>query len=293
MEILVCVKQVLDARLPIEVTEDGEVFQKEVSPVYVLNPSDRCALEEAIKLRDGFGPCHITAMTVGPSGANMVLAQCLARGVDAVVHLVTDDSMPLDSFAVARALSDAIKAHGFDLILCGDRSLDEGSAEVAPILAELLDIPQVTGVVKLNVSSTDSQVVAERKLERGYRQVVQAGLPALVAVDTSICEPRYLTRRAIRGAAAMLPKKCKVILVPSAEGAEDGVGLRKVEARTPPRPRPKKTVSADEGKSAQDRIAMMLGGGMMPAKSSKRTNGSSQGPADEIIAFLKEKGLLS
>jgi electron transfer flavoprotein beta subunit len=291
MEILVCVKQVLDARLPIEVTDGGEVRQREVSPVFVLNPADRCALEQAVKLRDMVGPCRITAMTVGPSGARMVLEQCLARGVDAVVHLLTDGSVPLDSFAVARALSGAIDR--FDLILCGDRSLDEGTSEVSSILAELLDIPQVTGVVKLTVSPQDSQVVAERRLERGYRQVVQTGLPALVAVDVSICEPRYLTRRAIRCAAAMLPGKCKIINVSSAEGSEDGPELRKVTARMPPRPRAKKTVAADEGKSAQDRIAMLLGGGASPAKASKRTNGGPQGAADEIIAFLKEKGLLS
>ena len=79
--------------------------------------------------------------------------------MDAVVHLQTDGSGPLDSFVVARALRDAIPR--FDLILCGDRSLDEGTSEVSSILAELLDIPQMTGVVKLTVSPKDSQVVAE------------------------------------------------------------------------------------------------------------------------------------
>lgn len=292
MEILVCVKQVFDARLPIEVTEDGKVLQKETAPLYVLNPSDRCALEQAIKLREVFASCRVTAITMGPSEAKAVLEQCLARGVDGVIHLVSDGSTAVDSFAVARALSDAIKAHGFDLILCGDRSLDEGSSEVSSILAELLDLPQVTGVVKLSVSPQDSQVVAERRLERGYRQVVQTALPALIAVDSSICEPRYLTRHAIFCAAAMLPDKCKVIPVVRTEN-EHGLSLRRVASRTPPRPRAKRTVSADDGKSAQDRIAMLLGGGMTPAKSTKRTNGDQQGPADEIIAFLKEKGLLS
>ena len=293
MKIVVCVKQVLDARLPIEVTEAGRVLQKDVDPVYVLNPSDRCALEEAVKLRGVLGSCQITAMTVGPSSAKDVLGQCLARGVDSVVHLLTNDADRLDSFVVARVLSEAVRAQTFDLILCGDRSLDEGSSEVTSVMAELLDIPQVTGVVKLTVSAQNSHVVAERKLERGYRQIVQTTLPALVAVDPSICEARYLTRRAIRSATALLPNKCNLVPVPGTAGGQDASGMRKVESRTPPRPRPKRTVSADEGKSPMDRIAMMLGGGMMPAKSVKHTEAGSQGPADEIIAFLKEKGLLS
>jgi hypothetical protein len=93
----------------------------------------------------------------------------------------------------------------------------------------------------------------------------------------------------------MLTGKCKTSNVAGAEGSGDGLALRKAAGRTPPRPRAKKTAAAaaDEGKSAQDRIAMLLGGGMGPAKASKRTDASPQGPADEIIAFLKEKGLLS
>lgn len=91
-----------------------------------------------------------------------MLAHCLARGADRVVHLLTDEQAHLDSFSVARVLSAEIGKRGFDLILCGDRTEDDGASEVGPVLADLLDIPQVTNVVNLKLSVRDRKLVAEK-----------------------------------------------------------------------------------------------------------------------------------
>lgn len=292
MEILVCVKQVLDTRLPIEVTEDGAVVQREPWPVYVLNPADRCALEEAVRLRDAVGGSRVTALTLGRASARAVLGHCLARGADGTVHLLTEDSEELDPFAVARLLSSQIRTRAFDLVLCGNRTEEGSSAEVGPVLAELLDIAQVTNVVKLNVVAGERKVVAERKLERGYRQVVEASLPALVTVDASISQPRYVTARASRFGEKGLARNGSLVSVQGGALTGQGPVLRRVAGRTPPRPRPKKIAQPDAAMSAEDRMAMLMGGAM-PTKSSQRTTGGAESLADEIIAFLREKGLLT
>lgn len=290
MEIVVCVKHVLDARLPIEVTEQGQPAQRDTEPIYVFNLADRCALEEAVRLRDANSSSRVTAVTVGPKRAEAVLAHCLARGADQAVHILTDD-VPLDSFSVARFLRDEIRKRGFDLILGGNKTEDGGTAEVGPVLAELLDIPQVTNAVRLTVSIGDGKIVAERKLERGYRQVVEVQGQALITVDPSICQPRYITQRVLAYAVKIVSSEAN--LVPAQDGGlpDQGPQLRQVTGIAPPRPRPKKLATLDAGMSPAERLAMLVGGAM-PTKSTQRTTGQAADLADEIIAFLREKGLL-
>lgn len=292
MEILVCVKLILDTRLPVQVTEQGTVIQGEPWPVYVLNPADRAALEEAVRLRNEVGDCRITAITVGPARAGVALAYCVARGADNTVHLITDELVQMDSFYVARVLGAEIRKREFDLIMCGNNTEDNSSGEVGPFLAELLDLPQVTNVVKLNFGSRERKLVAERKLERGYRQLVETGLPALLTLDSSICQPRYVTVRAARYGAKRLAETGTIVRVQDSSLNSSGPSLRSVVSVSPPRPRPKKIAQPDAGMSPAERMAMLMSGAM-PTKSSQRTTGGPESLADDMIAFLKEKGLLT
>lgn len=291
MEIIVCVKHILDTRLPVAIVDEGVVAQKEPWPVYVLNPADRCALEEAIRLRGEIGDCRVTAMTVGPARTKSALAHCLARGADKAVHLISDESARLDSFSVASLLNAELRTRDFDLVICGYKTEDDGAAEVGPVLAELLNIVQITNVVKLAIAPQDKTLVAERKLERGYRQVVSAGLPALVTVDSSICQPYYVTRRAARFSEKGMDANTTTVIVQDDTVLAFGPSVRQVTGVAPPRPRPKKIEQPDADMSAADRLAMAMGIGA-PKKSTERATGDAEGLADDIISFLREKGLL-
>lgn len=292
LKIMVCMKQVLDTRLTIEVSDSGDIMQKSPWPVYMINPADRCGLEEAIRLRDEISGSSVTTMTLGPERDESVLAHCLAKGADEVVHLLSDEDHNLDSFSVARALSAEIRKRGFDLIICGNKTENDGASEVGPFLAELLDIAQVTNVVNFSLLPQGNKFLAERKLERGYRQTVEVSLPALITVDSSICQPRYVTVRAKSNWAKSLSQHVDRIYVDCGLLNSD-FSLREVVGISSPRPRPKKINRPDAEMSSMDRLAFVMGLGTSgPPKPNQRTTGRPDKLADEIIDFLKEKGLL-
>ncbi|WP_418791597.1 electron transfer flavoprotein subunit beta/FixA family protein [Phosphitispora sp. TUW77] len=288
LNIMVCVKQVLDTRLSLAVNESG-VAQKEPWPVYTLNPADRCALDEAIRLRDEAGSGTVTAVTIGSARAEAALAQCLARGADKAVHVLLEKET-LDSFSVARVLSDIAKKHNYDLILCGNKTEDDGSSEVGSVMAEMLDIPQVTNVINLTING--NKLEAERKLERGYRQVLESSMPAVITVDTSICQPRYVTIRASSYKAKTISRDVERINLTDESLLNYASELRSVVGISPPKPRPKK-IAMDTGASAADKMAMLMGLGGPPKKAAaQKSSGGPESAADEIIEFLKEKRLL-
>jgi electron transfer flavoprotein beta subunit len=287
------VKQVLETRVALEIDGTSGVIQKEPRPVYIINPADRSALEESIRLRDAAGGGTVTVVTIGPERTKSVLAHCLARGADRAIHVITGNSAKLDSFVVARVISEAIRKQDFDLVLCGNKTEDNGASEVGAVLAELLDISLVTNVIKIDISLKDESLKAVRKLERGNRQEVEADLPALVTVDTSICQPRYVTGRAKKHRARGLAKEVIQMSIGDLGLANDGSEVRCVIDVCLPKPRVKKIVRV-AGASAADRMAMLVGFGgpapKKPAQTAKVDGPESQ--ADDIINFLKEKGLL-
>src|SRR5215471_2001126 len=158
MHLIVCVKQVPDVA---ELTFDHEkrtVVRDGVKNI--LNPFDRRALAEAIRIVRMNGG-DVTAMTMGPPQAREALVECLAAGADKAVHLVDKAFAGSDTLATARALAAAIRGRPFDLIFCGRYSVDAETGQVGPEIAELLDIPHITGVCKLSFECESGWLVAE------------------------------------------------------------------------------------------------------------------------------------
>jgi len=183
MNILVLLKRTFDTEEKIviqnnQVSEDGVEF--------IINPYDEYAVEEGIKLRDEFGG-EVTVLTVGPADADKELRTALAMGADKAI-LVDDESLFGDEYKVSVVLANIIKERGFDIILGGNVSVDNGAGQVASRVAELLDIPQVTTITKLTVEGT--KAVAERDVE-GDLEVIETTLPALFTAQQGLNEPRY------------------------------------------------------------------------------------------------------
>src|SRR6266496_462196 len=114
----------------------------------VINPYDKRALTEAIRLRSLYGG-SITAITMGPPQARAALVECLGRGVDRAIHLTDRAFAGSDTLATARTLAAALRRLHFDLLLLGKFSTDSETGQVGPELAELLDLPQVTGATSI------------------------------------------------------------------------------------------------------------------------------------------------
>ncbi len=190
MDIIVCVKQVLDHDIP---PRDFKVDEEKMAVVPPANVSpiisnfDEYAVEEAILLNEAHGG-KVTVLTVGDEGAKDMLKKCLAMGCDEAVLLQDEAFAGSDSFGVARILAAAAKKIGaFDVILCGRLSSDWSQGATHLGLAEALDLPSVTQLQKLEVSGDTLR--CERVLEDG-EEVVEVSMPCLLTASNEINTPR-------------------------------------------------------------------------------------------------------
>jgi electron transfer flavoprotein beta subunit len=186
MKIIVCVKQVPDAK-DVRLDPKTNTLSREGVQA-IMNPYDRHALEEAVRLKEQHGGT-VTVVSMGPPQAEEMLREAVSCGADEAV-LVSDRAFAgADTWATTYTLSQAIKKiDDFDLILCGKQAIDGDTAQVGPGLAERLDIPFVAYVRKIN-GCTANTIRAERLMDDGY-DLLEVGLPALFTVVKEINEPR-------------------------------------------------------------------------------------------------------
>ena len=188
MKILVCVKQVPDTT-EVRIDRETNTLQRQDVPS-ILNPFDRHALEEALRVKERCGGT-VSVLTMGPLQAQEVLKECLALGADEAV-LVRDKAFAgADTLATSRTLAAAIaKLQPAELIFCGKQAIDGDTAQVGPELAEHLNMAQITCVSKLEVFPAERRLIAEREVEDG-REVLELPFPAVLTVSKSLNEPRY------------------------------------------------------------------------------------------------------
>ena len=189
---IVCVKPVPDPRYWSELALDPatKTLRREGIPV-VLNPLDRHALEEALRIKETFGGT-VTAISMAPLTATDSLREAIAIGADDAVLLSDKSFAGADTLATSYVLAAAIKKlERFDLILCGNQSLDGGTGQVGPEIAEFLGVPHVAYVRKIDLPEQGIARV-ERGLEYGY-MVVEARMPLVLSVVKEINVPRHVS----------------------------------------------------------------------------------------------------
>jgi len=203
LEIVVCVRQILDPETPAKSFKIDPATQRAVPPAGsepVTSDYDENAVEAALQIKDTLG-ANVTILSLGPASAKTTVRRCIAMGADAGVLVsdpVFDDS---DSYATAFALSEAIKKIGkFDLVLCGRQEGDWDAGQVGSGIAELLGIPSVTMVAGFSI---EDAVAKARRVVPDGRELVEVPLPAVMTVSSEIGEPRYPSVRRIRQAFAV------------------------------------------------------------------------------------------
>lgn len=185
MNIYVLLKRTFDTEEKISISggkinEDGAEF--------IINPYDEYAVEEAIQVRDANGG-EVTVISVGNEETEKQLRTALAMGADKAVLINTEDDLDYgDQFTTAKVLAEYLKDKEADLIIGGNVAIDGGSGQVGPRVAELLDIPYVTTITKLEINGTE--VTVERDVE-GDSEVIGTSLPLLVTAQQGLNEPRY------------------------------------------------------------------------------------------------------
>ena len=196
MNSIVCVKRVPDSAARIRVAADGRGIDPS-GVKFVLNPYDEIALEAAIQQKEAAGSGSVTAICLGPEEAKETLRTALAMGADHAILLKAQEDDSPDGLAVARALADELRGHEYDLILFGKQAIDDDNMQVPAMVAELLELPCVTVVVGLEFEA--GNCVATREIEGGH-EVVELELPAVLAAQKGLCEPRYPSLKGIMAA---------------------------------------------------------------------------------------------
>ena len=222
MNMIVCVKQVLDPEAPpasfkIDSVANKVVLPPDVSPV--ISPFDEHAVEAALRIKDAQGG-RITVMSLGANLQRDVVKKPLSMGADELILLEDEAFIDGDSWSTAYALAMAIRKIGdYDLIFCGRQAADWDAGQVGSGIAEILGLPSVTVAKKIDV--TDSKAKVETVTADGY-EVVEVPLPALVTVSNELGEPRYATIKGIMAAKKIEPivwKPADIGVDPSQIGA--------------------------------------------------------------------------
>ena len=185
MKIVVCIKQVptiADLKFDLE----SKRVIREGVPLGI-NTFDRRAITEAIRIKKERG-AEVVAITMGPPQAKDALVECMALGADKAIHLLDMAFAGSDTLATSRALALALKKEGFDLLLFGMFSVDAETGQVGPEVAELLDIPQISGAIKIGFSPSLDEVIVERETDEGY-ETISCPLPALLMVQERLNTP--------------------------------------------------------------------------------------------------------
>jgi electron transfer flavoprotein beta subunit len=196
MKILVCLKQVPKNDSILRINEQGNWIQDR-DLTYEINESDAYGLEAALQLKEKQGG-DVIALSMGPARVQSVIKEALARGADRGIHLEDPAFEKLDAFGIASVITTAAKAEGFDLLLTGLQSDDNGFGQTGVIAAELLGLPHAT--IVMDVELKDGQVRVKRELESGFFQWVSMPSPAVLTIQSGINTLRYATLKGIMAA---------------------------------------------------------------------------------------------
>jgi electron transfer flavoprotein beta subunit len=238
LKIAVCVKQVPDTEARVRIAADGKgIAETDIN--WIISPYDEFAVEEALRIKEKKGG-EVVLVSLGPDRVQSALRSGLAMGADSAVHLKDALFEGLDTLGTARALAAAVNALGADLVLLGQQGVGGDNSQVPGLLAELLDLPQVTMAVKLEVE--EGKATVEREIE-GAHERWETSLPAVVSAQKGLNEPRYASLKGIMAA------KKKTIEVKDA--AALGLSAEALRSRT--------TVAALEMPPARQAVRMVEG----------------------------------
>lgn len=205
MKILVCITHVPDTTSRINFIDNNTKF--DTSGVqFIIGPYDDYALARAVELKETLG-ATVTVLNVGPAETEPTLRKALAIGADDAIRV---NAEPTDSFFVASQIAEHAK--GYDLVLMGRESIDFNGGVVHAMVAEMLGVPAVSPVMKLDIENTTVKMAKEIE---GGKEYVEASLPLVAGCQEPIAEWKIPNMRGIMSART---KPLKVVEPKAADG---------------------------------------------------------------------------
>ncbi len=192
MKILVCISHVPDTTTKIKLTADNQDLDKQ-GVQFVIGPYDDYALARAVELKESNG-AEVIALNVGTQETEPTIRKALAIGADRAIRV---NAEPRDTQFVAKQIFEVAKDGGYDLILMGRETSDYNSGAVHGMVAEMLGIPCVTPVMKLDI---DGDTIKMDKEIEGGKEKVQAKMPLVAGCQEPIAEWKIPNMRGIMSA---------------------------------------------------------------------------------------------
>lgn len=190
MKILVLVKHVPDTETKVKVAGGGQALDDSEFK-YMVNPYDEFAIEEAVRTQEKCSGESVV-VSLGPTRVQEAMRKAMAMGVDRGVWINTDGfSGELDSFIVASALSKVVAEEKPDVVFVGQKAIDDDTAHVGPMLAELAGMPHVQVVTKIDWNDGNTSAQVEREVEGGMVEVYNVQTPMVLGAHKSLNEPRF------------------------------------------------------------------------------------------------------
>jgi len=255
MKIAVCAKYVPEATATRRIDPSSKRLDR--SGEGALNPFDANAVEEALKVRDAAGEGEVAIVSVGPERALEAMRRALAMGADRVVLVSDEGAAGSDLVATSRVLAAALERENADLVLFGQQANDADGAVLWAAVADRLQRPLISQVAELTLE--DGKVQGKRQTEFGY-DVIEAPLPAVVAVSDAINEPRYPSLKGIMGAKKKPQETLSLgdLGVDAGEAGEAG-SRTTVEALNDPPARGDIQKIEDDGSAAEKIVEFLAG----------------------------------
>ena len=215
MKILVCITHVPDTTSKISFTDGDTKFDK-TGVQYIIGPYDDYAIARAMELKESAG-ATVTVLNVGLVETEPTIRKALAIGADDAIRV---DTEPLDSLFVARQIAAVAKENEYDLILMGRESIDFNGGQVHAMVGELLNIPSLSPVMKLDIDGDTAKMTKEIE---GGKEYVEAALPFVAGCQEPIAEWRIPNMRGIMTA------RSKPLNVIAAVANDEGTEVKKYE----------------------------------------------------------------
>ncbi len=192
MKILVCITHVPDTTSKITFT-NGDTELDKTGLQFVIGPYDDYSLARAVEIKEQTGGT-VTVLNVGPKDTEPTIRKALAIGADDAIRI---DAEPTDAYFVAQQIAEVAKAENYDLILMGRESVDYNGGQVHGMVGEMLGIPSLSPVMKLDIEGGVAKMA--REIEGG-KEYLEASTPLVLGCQEPIADWKIPNMRGIMSA---------------------------------------------------------------------------------------------
>jgi electron transfer flavoprotein beta subunit len=250
MNIYVCIKQVPDTETKIKLNADSSGIET-AGIKWIMSPYDEFAVEESLRLREKNPGSTVTVISAGPARVVDTIRTALAMGADNGIHIELPENA--DNNLAAKALTGALKKESkVDIIFTGKEAIDDGAAQTSQLVAEYFGVPFVTVVLGIEYGATSLK--CKREIEGGAFEMVETALPALIAAQKGLNEPRYASLPNIMKAKK---KEVKSLKMEDVGTTESDRKIRYKNFQLPPPKQAGKKIAGDPAAQAKE-LARLL-----------------------------------